>query len=57
MVGKVKEIKAMLKEYRQHFTMVSELIGKNNHTYTIVSASTNKMPKRSQYYLLFPEKK
>lgn len=57
MVGKVKEIRAMLKEYRQHFTTVNELIEKNNHTYTIVSTSTNKMPKRAQYYLLFPKKK
>lgn len=57
MVGKVKEIRAMLKEYRQHFTTVNELIEKNNNTYTFVTTSTNKMPKRTQYYLLFPQKK
>ena len=57
MVGKVKEIRAMLREYSQHFTTVNDLIEKNNNTYTYVTASTNKMPKRTQYYLLIPQKK
>lgn len=55
MVGKAKEIQAMLREYRHHFETVSELIEKNQNTHTIIT-STNNMPRRTQYYLLFPQK-
>jgi len=55
MVGKAKEIQAMLKIYRQHFETVSELIEKNHNTYTITTTtSTNNIQKQVQYYLLFP---
>lgn len=56
MVGKAKEIQAMLKKYSQHFETVHELIVKNHHTYTIAATtSTNNIPKQVQYYLLFPQ--
>ncbi|WP_458412595.1 Z-ring formation inhibitor MciZ [Schinkia sp. CFF1] len=55
MVGKAKEIRAMLTQYRQQFETVSELIEKNHNTYTVITTSTNKMPKRMQYYLLIPK--
>lgn len=52
MVGKAKEIRAMIKQYRQHFETVNELIEKNQNTYMVITATTNKMPKRKQFYLL-----
>lgn len=56
MVGKAKEIRAMLSEYRQYFETVNELIEKNHHTYTVIT-STNHKPIRTRYYFLIPQKK
>ena len=57
MVGKAKDIRNMLHKYRQYFTTVKEFIEKNQCTFTEITPSTNKMPKRMQYYLFFPPKK
>ncbi|NSL50435.1 Z-ring formation inhibitor MciZ [Calidifontibacillus erzurumensis] len=57
MAGKAKDIRFMLYKYRQYFTTVKELIEKNQCTYTEITPSINKVPKRMQYYLFFPSKK